>query len=123
MAILKIKKMIACTADGGYSIMEKTQPMSEKICEKFIKRAFALQSEEIYQIKQLGKKRGITDVQRMQLLNKWRYEKFNDIAQEFGLEFRNHITPTDKSSGTDYNFFGVNPLEKLIDSLIIKLKK
>ena len=72
IGLIKIKKMVACTSDGGYSIIERIKPISEMNYNEFINSAGKLQSEEVQKIKQLGKIRGITDSQRMEMLNNWR---------------------------------------------------
>ena len=121
MALLKLKKMVACTSDGGYSLMRRLKPISEMNYNEFVNAAGRLNSEEIQQMKYLGKKRGLTDIQRMELLNKWRYERFNAFADEFGLEFKSDISAiSSKNSDIDGNLFSVNPLQRLIDNIIIK---
>lgn len=122
MAMQKIKKMVACTSDGGYSLMRRLKPISEMNYNEFVNAAGRLNSEEIQQMKYLGKKRGLTDIQRMELLNKWRCKRFNDFAQEFGLEFKNNISPLKNTDSLEGNLFGLNFFEKIIDSLIIKFK-
>ncbi len=119
MAKNKLKKIIACTSDGGYSIMERKVPVSEMNYSKFIDNAKKLNSEEIRQMGSLGKIMGITDIQRLELLNKWRYEKFGALAKEFGLEFKNNISPLNKESNLEGNLFSVNPIQRLIDRIII----
>ena len=123
MAIQKIKKMVACTSDGGYSIMERKFPLSDMKYDKFVAGATNLMSEEIRQMKSLGKIRGITDVQRMELLNKWRYKRFGAFADEFNLVFKNNISKLNSESSLDGNLFSVNPLQRLIDNIIIKYNK
>ena len=121
MAALKLKKMVACTSDGGYSLMQRLKPISEMNYDEFVIAAGRLNSEEIQQIKSLGKIRGLTDIQRMELLNKWRYERFNAFADEFGLKFKSDINAiSSKNSNIDGNLFFVNPLQRLIDNIIIK---
>ncbi|MEE3349558.1 MAG: hypothetical protein VZR09_05915 [Candidatus Gastranaerophilaceae bacterium] len=122
MAVQKIKKMIACTSDGGYSIMERKATLSGMNYNKFIDGAAKLVSEEIRQMKSLGKIRGITDIQRMELLNKWRYKRFGDFAGEFGLVFKSKINALNESS-LEGNLFSVNPLQRFIDNVIIKYNK
>ncbi len=123
MAILKIKKMVACTADGGYSIMQRNKPISEMDYNAFIKAAESLNSEEIRQMKALSKIRGITDLQRMEMLNQWRYERFNAFADEFGLEFQNNINTINNKINPDCNIFSLNPIQRLVDNIIIKYRK
>ena len=120
MALNKIKKMVTCTSNGGYSIIERVKPISKMDYDNFIKASFKLNSEEIFQIKSLGKIRGITDMQRMELLNKWRYERFKRFSDEFGLTFQNNIGPLNKQEHLEGNLFHVNYLQRLVDNIIIK---
>ena len=120
MALNKIKKMVTCTSNGGYSIIERVKPISKMDYDNFIKASFKLNSEEIFQIKSLGKIRGITDMQRMELLNKWRYERFKRFSDEFGLTFQNNIGPLNKQEHLEGNLFQVNYLQRLVDNIIIK---
>ncbi len=115
--------MVACTSDGGYSIMERKFPLSDMKYDKFVAGATKLVSEEIRQMKSLGKIRGITDVQRMELLNKWRYKKFGAFADEFGLVFKNNISKLTGESRLEGNLFSVNPFQRFIDNIIIKYNK
>ena len=46
MAITKIKKMVACTSDGGYSIIERVKPISKMDYDNFVRACFKLNSEE-----------------------------------------------------------------------------
>ena len=123
MALNKIKKMVACTSDGGYSIIERIKPISKMDYENFIRASFKLNSEEILQMKSLGKIRGITDMQRMELLNKWRYERFKSFSDEFGLTFQNNISTPNKQEHLTGNLFQVNYLQRLIDNIIIRCRK
>ncbi len=122
MATLKIKKMVACTPDGGYSVMERIKPISEMNYSELINNAGKLISEEIQKMKQLGKIRGITDLQRMEMLNSWRYERFGSFAKEFGLEFKNSIKSSNSQEYLEGNIFRVNPLNRLIDNLIVRYR-
>lgn len=119
MALLKLKKMVACTSDGGYSIMQRLKPISEINYSAFVDAAGRLISEEMQKMKSLGKIRGITDIQRMEILNQWRYERYSVFCEEFGLEFKNNISAIDCKNGImDGNLFSVNPLQRLIDNII-----
>ena len=123
MALNKIKKMVACTSDGGYSVIERVKPFSEMNYNDFISASIKLNSEEMLQIKSLGKKRGITDIQRMNLLNKWRYERFKSFSDEFGLTFQNNIRPLNIQEHLEGNLFQVNPFQRLIDNIILRCRK
>ena len=59
----------------------------------------------------------------MEMLNQWRYERFNAFADEFGLEFQNNINTINNKINPDCNIFFLNPIQRLIDNIIIKYRK
>ncbi len=122
MVSLKIKKIIACTPSGGYSIMERKIPIEKMDYEKFTDSTKKLVAKEIAEIKSLGKIRGITNLQRLELLNKWRESRFKSFADEFGLEFKNNVSTMNNKNNRDSNIFSVGPIRKLVDNIIIKYR-
>jgi hypothetical protein len=122
MASLKIKKIIACTPNGGFSIMERKVPIEDMNYSYFRDKTDHLVQEEIKEMKALGKTRGITNLQRFELLHKWREERFKTFADEFGLEFKNNISAIDNTDAVNSNIFSVGPIKSLIDNIIIKYR-
>lgn len=105
MSLNKIKKMMACTFKEGYSYLERMSAISTKQEKNFEKATAKLVKKEMAQIKKLAHTKGITNIERMNRLNDWRYKKIGKVADKFELKFENKIDRlTDLDSIPD-NYF------------------
>lgn len=123
MALLKIKKMVACTSDGSYSIIERKLPITEMNYKEFTDEAGDLVVKEILEMEILGNIRGITNTQRLKMLNQWREAKIQTFADKYSLEFKNNINELDDNIPINDNLFFIGPIKRLIDNIIIRCKK
>ncbi|MDR1326988.1 MAG: hypothetical protein LBJ74_01125, partial [Heliobacteriaceae bacterium] len=122
MAGFNIKKMLACTRNGGYSFLERTGTLTNEQHQLFHNKAFKLLSKEISKIKQLSKTRGMTDIERLNQLQDWRYQEFGKIAKEFNLRFENNIDRLTHLDDIPSGIFRINPFSRLIDNILVSCK-
>lgn len=119
MALNKYKKMIACSPDDCYSFLERTDNWGKKKHELFKKVSHNLIQDEEAEIKRLAYIRGITDIERMNRLSDWRYERFGKVANDFGLKFESKMDKLTELDSIPANAFRLNPVQRFIDKMIL----
>lgn len=119
MANISLKKIIATTPDGGYSVLKKIGSWNRDQRIDFRSACCDLINKEYTKQLELKSIRGITNPERLNRFNEWKSKEFGKLANEFGLKFENKIERVTELDYTPNELFKINPIQNFIDKALI----